>query len=208
MDPVLWFKITALVPISYLLGSIPWGIIVTRLFSTADIRKEGSGNIGAANVRRVAGSTLGAITLFGDMAKGAFPVWLAATLVSSQTPWGSIYVSLVALVSFLGHLYPAYTGLKGGGKGVATAAGSFFILTPAAAMIAFLVFVMMVCFFNRVSLGSLSSAVTLPVAVWESTHSQILTGCSLIVAILIIFRHSDNIRRLLRGGERRFKEKR
>jgi glycerol-3-phosphate acyltransferase PlsY len=85
MDPILLLKITALVPISYLLGSIPWGIIVTRLFSTADIRKEGSGNIGAANVRRVAGSTLGAVTLFGDTAKGAFPVWLAATLVSPQT---------------------------------------------------------------------------------------------------------------------------
>ena len=207
MDPVLWFKITALALISYLLGSIPWGIIVTRLFSKADIRKEGSGNIGAANVRRVAGSTLGAMTLFGDMAKGAFPVWMAATLVSSQTLWGSIYVSLVALAAFLGHLYPAYTGLKGGGKGVATAAGSFFILTPAAAVIAFLVFVMMLCFSNRVSIGSLASTVTLPVAIWESTHSQIFTGCSLIVATLIILRHTDNIRRLLRGGEPRFNEK-
>ena len=103
---------------AYLLGSIPWGLVLTRLFTSVDIRQQGSGNIGATNVRRVAGTTLGALTLAGDVLKGAFPVWLAVTITAPNELWGEIYISLVAFAAFSGHLYPVYMKFKDGGKGL------------------------------------------------------------------------------------------
>ena len=102
---------------AYLLGSIPWGLVLTRLFTSIDIRKEGSRNIGATNVRRVAGTTLGILTLAGDVLKGAVPVWLAVFLTNSNELWASFYISLVAVAAFMGHLYPIYMKFKNGGKG-------------------------------------------------------------------------------------------
>jgi len=186
---------------AYLLGSIPWGLVLTRLFTSVDIRQQGSGNIGATNVRRVAGTTLGALTLAGDVLKGAFPVWLAVTITAPNELWGEIYISLVAFAAFSGHLYPVYMKFKDGGKGVATAGGCFVVISPMACVVAILVFILFVCLFNRVSAASLAAAAALPVAVWKVTGSGVLTGCAVVTAIFIYLRHIDNIKRLLSGSE-------
>jgi len=186
---------------AYLLGSIPWGLVLTRLFTSVDIRQQGSGNIGATNVRRVAGTTLGALTLAGDVLKGAFPVWLAVTITAPNELWGEIFISLVALAAFSGHLYPVYMKFKDGGKGVATAGGCFVVISPMACVVAILVFILFVCLFNRVSAASLAAAAALPVAVWKVTGSGVLTGCAVVTAIFIYLRHIDNIKRLLSGAE-------
>lgn len=186
---------------SYLLGSIPWGLILTRLFTSINIRQEGSGNIGATNVMRTAGPKLGILTLVGDILKGAFPVWLARSITRSDDIWGALFIAIVALAAFLGHLYPVYMRFKKGGKGVATAAGCFAVISPAAFAVAVLVFIMFICWLNRVSLASLAAAAVLPVAVWKATGSGIMTGCAVITMGFIYFRHRDNIKRLLAGTE-------
>jgi glycerol-3-phosphate acyltransferase PlsY len=194
-------KLLVLPLFAYLLGSIPWGIVLTRMFTSADIRREGSGNIGATNVLRIAGPTLGALTLVGDMLKGGIPVWIAGVLTTPNSFWGEIYISLVALAAFSGHLYPVFMRFKKGGKGVATAAGCFAVISPVAFMVAILVFIMFVCWLNMVSVASLAAAAVLPVAVWKATGSGVLTGCAVVTAILIYFRHTENIKRLLKGTE-------
>ncbi|MFC1859197.1 glycerol-3-phosphate 1-O-acyltransferase PlsY [Thermodesulfobacteriota bacterium] len=192
---------------AYLFGAIPWGLILTRLFANIDIREQGSGNIGATNVRRTAGTTLGLITLTGDVLKGVLPVYLAGRLVALNSPGAEIYTCLVFLSAFWGHLFPIYLKFRGGGKGVATAAGGFLVLSPIACLISILVFIMVVCWFNRVSGGSLSAAAVLPLAIWKFSYSAILTGCALIVVLFIYARHKDNILRIMAGTESVFREK-
>lgn len=194
-------KFLVLPVFAYVLGSIPWGIVLTRLFTSVDIRREGSGNIGATNVGRIAGPTLGVLTLIGDMLKGAIPVWIAVVLTTPNSLWGEIYISLVSLAAFSGHLYPVYMRFKKGGKGVATAAGCFAVISPMAFMVVVLVFIMFVCWLNIVAVASLAAAGVLPVAVWQATGSGVLTGCAVVTAIAIYFRHMDNIKRLFEGTE-------
>lgn len=187
--------------LAYLLGSVPWGLILTRMFTTVDIRRQGSGNIGANNVRRVAGTPLGLLTLAGDLLKGAAPVYLAVRLSGLDPILKAGFVSVVALAAFVGHLFPLYLKLKGGGKGVATAAGCFLVISPVSILAALVVFLLIVCWSRRVSAGSLSAAVALPVAVWWSLRSPVYSGCALLMAVLIVLRHKDNIRRLIIGSE-------
>lgn len=194
-------KFIALPVFAYLLGSIPWGLVLTRMFTSVDIRQHGSGNIGATNVRRLAGPVLGALTLAGDALKGAVPVWLALTLTGPGDVRGESYIAIVALCAFAGHLYPVFLKFKGGGKGVATAAGCFLVISPAAGIVAILVFIMFVCWWDRVSAGSLAAAAVLPIAVWEASHSGIFTVCAVATTIFIYIRHKDNIKRLWSGTE-------
>ncbi len=201
MELLKIFKLFGLPALAYMLGSIPFGLILTRIFTSVDIRQKGSGNIGASNVRRITGSVLGALTLAGDVLKGVLPVWFAITLTGSDNLWGELYVSLVALSAFSGHLYPVFMKFKSGGKGVATAAGCFIVISPVACFVAILVFIMFVCLCNRSSAGSLAAAATLPVAVWTATHSSVITGCAVVTAILIYIRHVENIKRILTGTE-------
>ena len=163
---------------AYLLGSIPWGLILTRLFTSINIRQVGSGNIGATNVARMAGPGLGAVTLAGDILKGAFPVWLAVSMTTPNEVWSDLFIAIVAFAAFTGHLYPVYMKFKNGGKGVATAAGCFGVISPVALVILILVFIMVVCWSNRVSLASLAAAAVLPVAIWKATGSEVMLGCA------------------------------
>jgi glycerol-3-phosphate acyltransferase PlsY len=186
---------------SYFLGSIPWGIIFTRLFTPINIRRAGSGNIGATNVARMAGPGLGVLTLAGDILKGAFPVWLAVSMATPNDIWGDLYIALVVFAAFMGHLYPVYMKFKNGGKGVATAAGCFGVISPVALVILILVFILFICWSNRVSLASLSASAVLPVAIWKATGSKVMLGCAVVTTIFIYYRHVDNIKRLLTGKE-------
>jgi glycerol-3-phosphate acyltransferase PlsY len=188
---------------AYLLGAIPWGLVLARVFTGTDIRRQGSGNIGATNVRRLAGNRLGALTLFLDAAKGALPVYLSLAIVPVHGAAGHAYSSLVALSAIVGHIYPIYLKFKDGGKGVATAAGCFAVMTPTALMVAVVVFVLAVGLTRRVSAGSLTSSATLPLWVWQLTASIPWTLCGLLTTVLIIHRHRDNIARLAAGKEPR-----
>ncbi|MEJ2100844.1 MAG: glycerol-3-phosphate acyltransferase [Desulfobacterales bacterium] len=161
-----------LVICAYLLGSIPWGLIFARIFAQDDIRLKGSGNIGATNVAREVGLIAGFLTLLSDILKGAVPVYLALMAFGPVDGVGGIYVSAVALVAFLGHLYPIYLKFHDGGKGVATAAGCFAVVSPATVLAALGVFIVMLLAVRRVSVGSLAAAATLPIAIWITTDSK------------------------------------
>jgi glycerol-3-phosphate acyltransferase PlsY len=195
-------KYSGLFLLAYLLGSIPFGLVLSTIFSRQDIRSKGSGNIGATNVLRVAGARLALMTLCLDMFKGALPVFMAVQLMKSpEYPWNQVYLSLIALSAFMGHLYPLYLGLRKGGKGVATAWGCFLVISPVSALVTLLVFVLMACISNKASMASLSGSAVLPMVVWLATHSAVLTLCAAIITGLIVFRHKDNILRLLHGTE-------
>src|SRR5579864_6913698 len=140
-------KLMAIPVAAYLLGSIPFGLLFTRLFGGGDVRKSGSGNIGATNVARVAGPLPGILTLVFDAAKGAAAVWLAGRFSSDSAAW----MAIAALAALAGHCFPAWLNFHGG-KGVATAAGVFLVLCPLAFLGSLLVFILVVAFWRYVSL--------------------------------------------------------
>jgi glycerol-3-phosphate acyltransferase PlsY len=189
---------------AYLLGSIPWGLILSRIFAREDIRLKGSGNIGATNVTRQTGVIAGMLTLAGDILKGAIPVYLALVAFAPVGGLADLYPAAVGLAAFLGHLFPVYLKFRDGGKGVATAAGCFAVISPAAVLAAVVVFIAVLSMARRVSVGSLSAAAVLPLAVWIATDSAIMTATAGIVAFFIWIRHRDNLKRLLAGKEPAF----
>lgn len=195
----------ALIPVgSYLLGSIPFGLLLGRLFGRADVRKEGSGNIGATNVARVAGPVAGVLTLLLDAGKGALAVYLAMRLGDGSAMW----IMAATLCVLAGHCFPVWLRFRGG-KGVATAAGAFLVVCPVAMLGATMLFVLVVVFWRFVSLGSISAAAAMPLLVyffWAPHHAPpyVVTFGSLAVAVLIVYKHDGNIQRLVQGNEPRF----
>ncbi len=192
---------------AYLLGSIPWGLVFTRLYSSADIKRQGSGNIGATNVSRVAGPTLGLLTFTGDVLKGAVPVYLALRFALQNQGVNDLFLSVVSLAAFFGHLYPLFMKFKSGGKGVATTAGCFVILAPLACLMALSAFIIFLLLSRRVSAGSLAAGIMLPIAVWFATNSWGITGAAATMSVFIFMRHTENIKRLISGTEPTFKDK-
>ncbi|MGH7774340.1 MAG: glycerol-3-phosphate 1-O-acyltransferase PlsY [Candidatus Binatia bacterium] len=182
---------------AYLLGSIPIGFLLGYL-SGVDVRQAGSGNVGATNVARVVGKGQGLITLLGDVAKGFIPPFL-----SLQLGLGLWVSALAGLAAFLGHLYPAFLKFQGG-KGVATALGVFLVLAPMATLVLVFVFSFVAMVSRLVSLASMVAAAFAPIALWLFSYSPLLIWLSLLIALLIIFRHQENIRRLIAGVEPRF----
>jgi glycerol-3-phosphate acyltransferase PlsY len=200
---------------AYLLGSIPFGYLLVRIFRGEDIRLTGSGNIGATNVARSGAKGLGIATLVLDALKGALAVWLAAVLAGSkynlcgdffQHPCAPALrmMSLAALFAVLGHVFPVWLRFKGG-KGVATALGVFCVLFPAAILVALAIFILVVAVTRYVSLGSILGAIAFPVAAYflQSTDAISLLLAS-SVSLIVILKHHQNIRRLLSGTESRF----
>jgi len=199
--------IPALPVFAYLLGSIPWGLIFTRAFSPVDVRRQGSGNIGATNVSRVAGPVPGLLTFAGDVLKGALPVYLTLIFVWNHPGAGDVLLAVVALAAFFGHLYPLYMKFKDGGKGVATCAGCFMVLAPLACLAALLTFILLLFLSRRVSVGSLAASAVLPFGVWLTAASFPISAGALIMAGFIFIRHTDNIKRLIAGTEPKFGSK-
>lgn len=185
---------------SYLLGAIPTSLIVGRLFRSIDLRKHGSGNLGATNVYRTLGPKFAIPVGLFDMAKGAVPVMVIAPLVSA-----SAYFAIVCgIMAVIGHVFSVFVGFKGG-KGVATASGVMLGLTPWAVLVSFLVWALIVRLTGYVSLGSIVSALILPVAAWLLHPSaRPLIWIQVLVAVAIVWLHRANIRRLLAGTENRF----
>jgi glycerol-3-phosphate acyltransferase PlsY len=204
----------ATVVIAYLLGSIPFGYILVRAFHGQDVRQTGSGNIGATNVARAA-PALGALTLVLDAAKG-FAAVLAGMMLAqvAAREFGRsplfLFAALAALCAVLGHLFPVWLKFRGG-KGVATSVGVFIALAPKALLIAILIFAALVAAFRYVSLGSIIAVAAFPVLafVLNDYHSSPpVLGVICFVALLIIAKHHENIRRLFSGTEHRFALKR
>ncbi|MBF0176349.1 MAG: glycerol-3-phosphate 1-O-acyltransferase PlsY [Magnetococcales bacterium] len=180
---------------SYLLGAVPFGLLVARWSGVGDIRQQGSGNIGATNVLRTAGRRAGAIALFLDMAKGALAV-LVARLYAEP---GSFLVAGAALAVFLGHLFPIYLKFKGG-KGVATGLGIFLAWTPVTGLLTAGAWLLGARLFRISSMGALTAFAVLPMFLYLSDDP--LPGhVGLILSVLVYARHLGNIRRILAGTE-------
>jgi len=191
---------------SYLLGSIPFGYLLVRIFRGEDVRQSGSGNIGATNVSRKS-PVLGVMTLVLDALKGSAAVALAAYLsgrLDATRPYEAM--SLAALSAVVGHMFPLWLKFHGG-KGVATGLGSFVMIAPKAVLIAAGIFVAAVLLFRYVSLGSILSVAAFPLLVWllRGYGNAWLALASMATAsLLIVARHHENICRLLAGTEKRF----
>ena len=184
----------------YLLGSVPTGLILSKLFSKVDPRKIGSKNIGATNIFRTAGRALGILTLAGDVLKGAAPVVIAIQ-------WGEsdLWIAISGLTPFLGHIFPIFLGFKGG-KGVATALGVYLVISPVAVLIEFLIFAGIVWKWRFISLGSITCGTTIPILIaFFRSDSQAYFIVSVMIAALILYRHQSNISRLLQGTENRWR---
>ena len=186
--------------IAYLIGAIPCGVVLVKLVGGGDVRDSGSGNIGATNVHRVAGRKLGVMTLIGDALKGALPVAYAIFLAEMPND----QVAMVAVATFLGHLYPIYIGFKGG-KGVATACGIYLTLAPLTAAIGLTIFALVLWRSRYVSLASICAAISILLINYGIERDIPLLLASLFLSGMVVFRHRENIKRLRAGTESKFK---
>jgi glycerol-3-phosphate acyltransferase PlsY len=201
--------------VSYLLGSIPFGYLLVKFFRGEDIRLSGSGNIGATNVARSGARGLGVLTLLLDVLKGALAVgfgWAVARSGYNVCGEHATYpctpalrlMAIAGLFAILGHLFPVWLKFKGG-KGVATALGVFAILFPKAVLISLAIFVIVLAASRFVSLGSILAAIAFPIAagfLYRPEWPSLLLVS--LVAVLVVTKHHQNIRRLLAGNENRF----
>lgn len=191
------------VALSYLSGSIPFAAIAGKLRGV-DLRKHGSGNLGATNVFRVLGWKIGLLVFVADALKGALPVlFLPPRILSARDPL--VWAIACGIAAILGHVRPIFLKLRRGGKGVATAAGVFFALAPVPMAVTFAVFVVVVFATGYVSLGSMLSAVMLPsiLLVTLGPRSPLFL-VSVVIAVFVFWTHRANIGRLRRGEEHRF----
>jgi glycerol-3-phosphate acyltransferase PlsY len=193
-----------LIPVAaYLLGSIPFGLLIVKALGGPDIREIGSGNIGAANVARNAGKLAGILTLVFDAAKGYFAVWLASRCAAGNVRW----MMVAAVFAVIGHMFPVWLGFKGG-KGVATGLGVFIPICWQAVAAGIALWLLVVIFWRYSSLGSISAAAALPLFVYllyAPGHAppEIVTFGTVVIAVLVIFKHRTNIERLIAGEEPR-----
>ena len=209
----MWTLLCLVLVEAYLFGSIPSGYLAGRL-SGVDVRKHGSGNIGATNVLRVLGKPWGFAVFFADVLKGFIAVRVAIYL-AGQTPAAAQYIEFYAILAaaacVAGHSFPVWLRFKGG-KGVATSAGSLAGVTPIAAFTIFLVWLVVFKVTRYVSLASIVAATALPIVVgilvvMKQTQGTVLIYFSIVMTALVVWRHRSNISRLLNGTEPRFARK-
>lgn len=199
----LGFIPVALVPViwivgAYLVGSIAFGILVSKLYGLPDPRTVGSGNIGATNVARSGKKMAAILTLLGDVFKGWFPVWIA--LQSGMLMW---VVSGVGLAVFFGHLYPLYHGFKGG-KGVATALGVMLAISSWLGLAALATWLVVFSASRYSSLGAIVAALLAPVYAWYLLPYQDYIVTVVVMSVFLIWRHRSNIQKLIAGTESGF----
>jgi glycerol-3-phosphate acyltransferase PlsY len=186
--------------ISYLLGAMPFGLLISRTCCGIDPREQGSGNIGATNVGRLCGTKYGVMTLALDMLKGFVPVALATSFSDS-----SFFLTLVALAAVSGHMFSVFLNGKGG-KGVATWVGAFVAISTSGTIVCALGFLAALYFYNFVSLASLVMVALMPVVLlFQGMFGAI--PLALVLMALIFWKHSENIQRLMAGEEHPWKKK-
>jgi len=185
------------VAIAYLLGSVPFGYLLVKFTSGADVRESGSGNIGATNVYRTAGRGIGVATLILDIAKGFAAVWLAAKLTGDAPQW----TSLAALAVMAGHAFPVFLKFQGG-KAVASFIGAFAFLTPLPLAVVTPLFIAAVAVTRHISVGSMLAAAMFPFGVWMILHPPVqIAAAAFIAGAFIVYRHKSNWQRLRAGTE-------
>ena len=192
--------------ISYLAGSIPSAYIAGKMRGV-DLRKQGSGNLGATNVARVLGTRVGVIVFIADLLKGFLPVYFLPTYTETLRP--ELWALVFGVAAIVGHVKPIFLLGKGGGKGVATASGVFLALAFVPMLIAEVVWIVVFYFTRYVSLASLVGAAVLPVAilVWSRDARSPVFIASVVIALFVFWTHRANIGRLKRGEEHRFVKK-
>ncbi len=202
-------NVTTLIPVvAYLLGSIPFGLLVVKALGGVDIRSVGSGNIGAANVTRNAGPFAGALTLLLDAGKGYLAVWIAG----HWTDWSVRWMMLGAIFAVIGHVFPVWLQFRGG-KGVATGLGVFIPICWQAVVAAVVLWLIVVLFWRYSSLGSIIAAAAMPVFVYllyapgHAPPEFVILG-TILIAVLILAKHRANMERLIAGEESRLKFRR
>ncbi len=183
---------------AYLLGSIPTGLLLAKS-AGVDIRNSGSGNIGATNVYRTLGRNIGILTLVGDCLKGLIPVLVAKRLGLADT-----VIAAVGAAAFLGHVYTLFLRFKGG-KGVATALGVFLGVSPPSVGIAVAIFIAVVASRRYISLGSIIAAGVIPFLIAGLDRRPPIIVMSVVISLLVIWKHKENITRLRAGTENKFK---
>jgi len=194
--------------VAYLLGSIPFGYLLVKIFRGEDVRLSGSGNIGATNVARSGAKGLGIATLALDALKGSAAVALALLLAREEGAAGGFsalqLMATAALAAVVGHVFPVWLRFKGG-KGVATALGVFMVLFPNAILLALAIFILIVIVTRYVSLGSVLGAIAFPIAAYFLQPTDwVSLALASTVSLIVIIKHRENIRRLLAGNENRF----
>jgi glycerol-3-phosphate acyltransferase PlsY len=207
MTPLILWIVT--LAVAYLLGSIPTGYLLVRAFRNEDVRASGSGNIGATNVARSGGKGLGIATLILDVLKGVLAVTFAAHMAQwAGFPNGYALEAVAGLVAVLAHMFPVWLGFRGG-KGVATALGVFLSLVPFTTLIAIAIFALVFAFTRIVSLASIVAAVCLGIlaVIVDSRHVLLVDVVYIVIALLVIVKHSANIARLRAGTEPKFGSK-
>ncbi|MGD1211831.1 MAG: glycerol-3-phosphate 1-O-acyltransferase PlsY [Candidatus Acidiferrales bacterium] len=193
-----------LIPVvAYLLGSIPFGILIVKARGGPDVRSTGSGNIGAANVARSAGALAGVLTLVLDAGKGYLAVWLAERVTGSSGRW----MMIAAVASVIGHVFPVWLRFRGG-KGVATTFGAFLPICSDAVVLAAVLWLLVVAFWRYSSLGSIVATAALPVFVYflyAPRHAPpwYVTAGTVAISLLVLWKHRSNMERLIAGKESR-----
>lgn len=189
------------IAVAYLLGSIPWGIILGKKTKGIDIRNFGSGNIGATNAYRTLGKLPGILVFLGDVLKGVLAVIIARYIIDS-----SLSLALAGIMAVLGHNYPVFLKFKGG-KGVSTALGGLIVLAPYVALISGIIWAVVIGLSRYISLGSIVAALSVPILMWvfKAPLAYFVFGC--LISFLVIFRHKENIKRLIWRKEYKIGEK-
>jgi glycerol-3-phosphate acyltransferase PlsY len=205
------FSLVITILLSYLVGSVPTALLMGRLLKRIDIRRSGSGNVGAANTFRVLGPLPGVICLLLDAGKGVLAVLVIAALFSATSPLSVTMTKILAgAIAITGHVFPVWIGFKGG-KGVGTGAGVLFSLLPLESLGALLFFVLVVAVTNYISLGSMMAALFMAAAVLVERHGfglkipREFIYLTIVVALLVLLTHRSNIQRLARGTEGKFR---
>lgn len=200
-----------LIPVvAYLLGSIPFGLLIVKARGGPDLREAGSGNIGAANVTRIAGAFAGLLTLLLDAGKGYLAVWVAGRAVNGSA--SSRWMMAAAVAAVLGHMFPVWLRFKGG-KGVATSLGVFLPICREAVAVGVALWLLVVVFWRYSSLGSITAAAALPVLVYllyapRHAPPTYVTLGTILISLLVLVKHRSNMERLMAGTENRLKFRR
>ena len=187
---------------AFILGSIPFGVIISRFTTNIDITKQGSGNIGATNVARSLGIKWGIVTLVLDFFKGFVPIYICQKIFN----WPAAGLCTIGLASILGHQFSIFLRFRGG-KGVSTVFGVFIAISTIPTLMALIIFFGIVYWSDYISLASLSAVSAMPVLLLISRNSMAYVIGSFLMAALICFKHKGNIQRLLKGEERRWRKK-
>jgi glycerol-3-phosphate acyltransferase PlsY len=199
--PAIFFAIAA-----YMIGSIPFGKLIAASVASIDITRKGSGNIGATNVARELGMKWGVVTLILDVLKGLAPMGAFAIYAPGSGTGHDVALASIGLCALLGHMFPLFLKFRGG-KGVATALGVYLGMSPLSCLCGLILFVLIVAIWDFISLGSLIAACAMPLFFIVFGKPIPFIAVSMVMALLICYKHKDNIRRLIQGNELKWKQK-